>query len=140
MFQTPGCSCVAFHFSSSSSCNGGEGGQLFLPPGGGGLLQVQVGSLANHSAGFSPASAAAHNTAAGCFNNATRQVKQRAIRCNFNSSNIQCVERIPYQRLFSFAHILWRLAYLLYGSVASLLSPSSNIEAWSYGTSLRSCI
>ena len=29
------------------------------------------------------------------------------------------------------------LAYLLYGSVASLLSPSSNIEAWPYGTSLR---
>ena len=29
------------------------------------------------------------------------------------------------------------LAYLLYGSVASLPSPSSNIEAWSYGTSLR---
>ena len=32
---------------------------------------------------------------------------------------------------------LKRLAYLLYGSVASLLSPSSNIEAWPYGTSLR---
>ena len=29
------------------------------------------------------------------------------------------------------------LAYFLYGSVASLLSPSSNIEAWPYGTSLR---
>ena len=29
------------------------------------------------------------------------------------------------------------LAYLLYGSVASLSSPSSNIEAWPYGTSLR---
>ena len=29
------------------------------------------------------------------------------------------------------------LAYLLYGSVASLPSPSSNIEAWPYGTSLR---
>ena len=34
-------------------------------------------------------------------------------------------------------YILWRLAYLLYGSVASLPSPSSNIEAWPYGTSLR---
>ena len=32
---------------------------------------------------------------------------------------------------------LKRLAYLLYGSVASLPSPSSNIEAWPYGTSLR---
>ena len=32
------------------------------------------------------------------------------------------------------------LSYLLYGSVASLPSPSSNIEAWPYGTSLRSCI
>ena len=30
-----------------------------------------------------------------------------------------------------------RLAYLLYGSVASLPSPSSNIEAWPHGTSLR---
>ena len=29
------------------------------------------------------------------------------------------------------------LSYLLYGSVASLPSPSSNIEAWPYGTSLR---
>ena len=29
------------------------------------------------------------------------------------------------------------LIYLLYGSVASLPSPSSNIEAWPYGTSLR---
>ena len=29
------------------------------------------------------------------------------------------------------------LSYLLYGSVASLLSPVSNIEAWPYGTSLR---
>ena len=29
------------------------------------------------------------------------------------------------------------LAYLLYGSVASLPSPRSNIEAWPYGTSLR---
>ena len=29
------------------------------------------------------------------------------------------------------------LLYLLYGSVASLPSPSSNIEAWPYGTSLR---
>ena len=28
------------------------------------------------------------------------------------------------------------LSYLLYGSVASLPSPSSNIEAWPYGTSL----
>ena len=66
--------------------------------------------------------------------------------CLFNSSNIQivekckaiqCVERIPYQRLFSFGYILWRITYLLYGSVASLPSPSSNIEAWPYGTSLR---
>ena len=32
------------------------------------------------------------------------------------------------------------LSYLLYGSVASLPLPSSNIEAWPYGTSLRSCI
>ena len=32
---------------------------------------------------------------------------------------------------------LKRLKYLLYGSVASLPSPSSNIEAWPYGTSLR---
>ena len=32
------------------------------------------------------------------------------------------------------------LSYLLYGSVALLPSPSSNIEAWPYGTSLRSCI
>ena len=32
---------------------------------------------------------------------------------------------------------LKRLAYLLYGSVASLPSPSSNIEAWPNGTSLR---
>ena len=32
------------------------------------------------------------------------------------------------------------LSYLLYGSVASLPSPSSNIEAWPYGTSLHSCI
>ena len=31
---------------------------------------------------------------------------------------------------------LKRLANLLYGSVASLPSPSSNIEAWPYGTSL----
>ena len=30
-----------------------------------------------------------------------------------------------------------RYTYLLYGSVASLPSPSSNIEAWPYGTSLR---
>ena len=30
------------------------------------------------------------------------------------------------------------LSYLLYGSIASLPSPSSNIEAWPYGTSLRS--
>ena len=67
-------------------------------------------------------------------------------QCSFNSSNIrilgkwktiQCVERIPYQRLFPFGYILWRLAYLLYGSVASLPSPTSNIEAWPYGTSLR---
>ena len=29
------------------------------------------------------------------------------------------------------------ISYLLYGSVASLSSPSSNIEAWPYGTSLR---
>ena len=29
------------------------------------------------------------------------------------------------------------LSYLLYSSVASLPSPSSNIEAWPYGTSLR---
>ena len=29
------------------------------------------------------------------------------------------------------------LAYLLYDSVASLPSQSSNIETWSYGTSLR---
>ena len=29
------------------------------------------------------------------------------------------------------------LSYLMYGSVASLSSPSSNIEAWPYGTSLR---
>ena len=29
------------------------------------------------------------------------------------------------------------LLYLLYGSVASLPSPRSNIEAWPYGTSLR---
>ena len=29
------------------------------------------------------------------------------------------------------------VAYLLYGSVASLPSPSSNIEAWPHGTSLR---
>ena len=32
---------------------------------------------------------------------------------------------------------IWRGSYLLYGSVASLPSPSSNIEAWLYGTSLR---
>ena len=32
------------------------------------------------------------------------------------------------------------LSCLLYGSVASLRLPSSNIEAWSYGTSLRSGI
>ena len=32
---------------------------------------------------------------------------------------------------------LKRLSYLLCGSVASLPSPSSNIEAWPYGTSLR---
>ena len=32
---------------------------------------------------------------------------------------------------------LKKLKYLLYGSVASLPSPSSNIEAWPYGTSLR---
>ena len=32
---------------------------------------------------------------------------------------------------------LKRLAYMLYGSVASLPSPSSNIEAWPNGTSLR---
>ena len=38
--------------------------------------------------------------------------------------------------LFS-GYYLKRLAYLLYGSVASLPSPSSNIEAWPYGTSLR---
>ena len=36
--------------------------------------------------------------------------------------------KIPYQRLFS-GYYLKRLAYLLYGSVASLPSPSSNIEA-----------
>ena len=29
------------------------------------------------------------------------------------------------------------LPYLLYGSVASLPSPGSNIEAWPYGTTLR---
>ena len=33
--------------------------------------------------------------------------------------------------------LLKRLAKLSYGSVASLPSPSSNIEAWPYGTSLR---
>ena len=44
--------------------------------------------------------------------------------------------KTPYQRLFS-GYYLKRLAYLLYGSVASLPSPSSNIEAWPYGTSLR---
>ena len=72
--------------------------------------------------------------------------KQRGFWCNFNSSNIpivkkckaiEFVERIPYQRLFSFGYILWRITYLLYGSVASLPSPSSNIEAWPYGKSLR---
>ena len=31
--------------------------------------------------------------------------------------------RIPYQRLFSFGYILWRLAYLLKYSVASLIIP-----------------
>ena len=45
---------------------------------------------------------------------------------------IQCVERIPYQRLISFGYILWRLAYLLYGSVASLPSPSINIEVLAF--------
>ena len=44
--------------------------------------------------------------------------------------------KIPYQRLFS-GYYLKRLAYLLNGSVASLPSPSSNIDAWPYGTSLR---
>ena len=44
--------------------------------------------------------------------------------------------KTPYQRLFS-GYYLKRLAYLLYGSVASLPSPSSNIEARPYGTSLR---
>ena len=57
---------------------------------------------------------------------------------HYNSCvSLRCVERIPFQRLFSFGYILWRLAYLLYGSVGSLPSPSSNIEAWPYGTSLR---
>ena len=32
------------------------------------------------------------------------------------------------------------LIIFFYGSVASLPSPSSNIEAWPYDTSLRSCI
>ena len=45
------------------------------------------------------------------------------------SSN--CRDRVECGRIFS---------YLLYDSVASLPSPSSNIEAWPYGTSLRSCI
>ena len=40
------------------------------------------------------------------------------------------------KRLFS-GYYLKRLKYLLYGSVFSLPSPSSNIEAWPYGTSLR---
>ena len=44
--------------------------------------------------------------------------------------------KTPYQRLFS-SYYLKRLSYLLYGSVASLPSQSSNIEAWPYGTSLR---
>ena len=30
--------------------------------------------------------------------------------------------------IISFGYVLWRLAYLLYGSVSSLSSPSSNIE------------
>ena len=38
--------------------------------------------------------------------------------------------------IISGCYLKW-LAYLLYGSVASLPSPSSNIEAWPYGTSLR---
>ena len=33
--------------------------------------------------------------------------------------------------------IVEEVRYLLYGLVASFPSPSSNIEAWSYGTSLR---
>ena len=38
-----------------------------------------------------------------------------------------------------FGQFVWikKLSYLLYGSVASLPSPSSNIEAWPYGTSLH---
>ena len=38
---------------------------------------------------------------------------------------------------FFSGYYLKRFKYLLYGSVASLPSPSSNIEAWPYGTSLR---
>ena len=41
---------------------------------------------------------------------------------------IQSVERIPQQRLF-LGYNLKKLAYLLYGLVASLPWPSSNIEA-----------
>ena len=43
----------------------------------------------------------------------------------------------PAYKLLTKYGPLKRLAYLLHGSVASLHSPSSNIEAWPYGTSLR---
>ena len=40
-------------------------------------------------------------------------------------------------KLINWLICLKKLAHLLYGSVAPLPSPSSNIEAWPYGTSLR---
>ena len=51
----------------------------------------------------------------------------------FGDSSFGAVTAIMYETWF----FLKRLAYSLYGSVASLPSPSSNIEAWPYGTSLR---
>ena len=74
----------------------------------------------------------------------TVEIRRLFIESKLNKS-IQSVEikisyssrrKTPYQRLFS-GYYLKRLAYSLYGSVASLPSPSSNIEAWPYGTSLR---
>ena len=53
------------------------------------------------------------------------------------------LEILHFKVSYNFVQLFWsirvdkKMSYLLYGSVASLPSPSSNIESWPFGTSLR---
>ena len=65
------------------------------------------------------------------------ETKQPIFKTGQNSRFSERKKMSAVQPIYMELDLFEEISILLYGSVASLPSPSSNIKAWPYGTSLR---